>query len=149
MYIRLFFSPYCRQFQQMDLPEPWVISIFVELFSQKCLSYFSQKGLNYFVTQNLMILGKMSGFFARIILIFHQILIKSDILSKNLCSFWVIFPIICLEFAENLSFSLKVLELFSKRWVILLSNSLSFFQISEKKAWSSSRLLTNFNKFQH
>ena len=40
---RLIFSTPFRHFEHMDMPEPWVILIFVELFWSKSLSHFAEK----------------------------------------------------------------------------------------------------------
>ena len=111
------------------------------------MSYLGRKCLSYFLTENLNNLQAFNLFFHVTRVFFAIFSLNSFIISTNSGTIanhtkyfhngLVNFIIICVTFAENLSYFLEVLELFSKPWVILLSKSLSYFQSGEKKAWNS------------
>ena len=124
----------------MDMPEPWVILISVELFWPESLSYFAENAWVIKNPVNWVILVKIveswwrNPFQICIKTRKMSIFLKENVISyNNFLAPWVIFPIFYQKYAENLSYFPKRLELCPKPWVILLQKSLSYFWIVEKK----------------
>ena len=97
-HIRLIFSTPFRHFEHMDMPEPWVILVFIELFGQH----------HWVIWQKMLEFSHLSKDFMFPWVIFpHIFQTFVDIFSYSPKRAWVIF--------KSLSyFSWKILELFLK-----------------------------------
>ena len=112
-----FFSQDFRQIEQMDLPESWVISIFVELFWQKPWVILENSVKWSIFWQKMRYFGKFPTEIVKIVKYWNFELSESLVLPKikeNLPKPWVIFKIFLSYFEK--------LELFCSKnpWVILV-----------------------------
>ena len=127
-----FFSQDFRQIEQMDLPESWVISIFVELFWQKPWVILENSVKWSIFWQKIRYFGKFPTEIVKIVKYWNFELSESLVLpqiKENLPKPWVIFKIFLSYFEK--------LELFCSKnpWVILVSSKKSLLYASRWTFW--------------
>ena len=143
IYPRLFFSTHFRHFEHMDMPEPWVILISVELFWPESLSYFAENAWVIKNPVNWVILVKIVEFWWRnpfqkyIKTRKISIFLKENVISYN--KFWLIelfSPYFIKNMPKTWVISLKGLSYFQNFELFCFRNPWVIFESSKKKeAW--------------